>query len=193
MTDRQTDIRAGCWSITIFNEEEIVKVNDKEHLPEFVIEVHGQMEQCPNTGREHFQGCLITRYCRFGQVKKFLPTTHIERAIKKEALLKYCKKDNTKIGESVEIKNERPYYSLEMTMKLMGETYRTMDKKKLCYHSQYCGDNYERLGVIYPFTEKNYWIIVREILRERTYLCSVLSNPQTYRLWVNTYQVWIEE
>lgn len=193
MTDRQTNSRSGCWSITIFNEEEIHKIQDKENLPEFIREVYGQMEKCKTSGREHFQGCLITKYCRFSQIKKFLPTTHIEKAIQKEALIKYVKKSDTKIGDDVEIVNERPYYSLEMTMKLMGETYLNMDRRKLCHYSQYNGDNYQGLGVVYPFKEVNYWIIVREILRERSYLCSVLSNPQTYRLWVNTYQVWIGE
>lgn len=193
MTDRQTDKRSGCWSITIFKEEEIEIVRDKDNYPDFVKQVFGQMEMCPNTGRQHFQGCLITRYCRFSQVKRWLPMTHIEKAISKELLMKYVRKDETKIGDDEDYENKRPYYSLEKTMELMGETYLNIDKGKLEHYSQYSGKNYEKNGVIYPFSDTNYWILVREVLIKRPYLCSVLSNPQTYRLWVNTYQVWIGE
>ncbi len=182
------------WSITSYDEIDQERLRDEEHWPDFVVQVLGQMETCPTTGRLHFQGALNTKQRKFGQIKAWLETAHIEVCRQKDALVKYVKKEETSVeGTYYEKTNPRPYYSLEMTMELMGKTYREIDKMKLLHFSQYSGDNFQGLGVIYPFKDTNFWILVRHILKERPYLCSVLSNPQTFRLWVNTYSVWIGE
>ncbi|WP_445727506.1 hypothetical protein, partial [Flavobacterium sp.] len=114
-----TDRRSGCWSITSYDPQEHDKINGE--LPDFVREVHGGLEECPSTKRIHFQGALVTKHCRFSQVKKWLPKAHIEPAIKKEALIQYAMKEDTSIGEKKKVVNDRPYFSMEKSLELLGK------------------------------------------------------------------------
>lgn len=191
-TDRQK--RSGCWSITSFDEEEWGKLTSG-NFPEFVKEVYGGLEECPETKRKHFQGAIKTAYCRFSQVKGWLGKAHIESALHKDALIKYAMKQETSIEEKKMVKNEK-FFQLEDVMKLLGKTYVTLEEENVKFYKySFVGgkDIYSFDGEIdVPGHERNYWIIVRTILRNRAYLCGILSNPQTYRLWKNTAQVWID-
>ena len=71
-TDRQTD-KATWWSLTIYDEKEIAKVEDSDNYPRFVKSISGGMEKCPTTGRLHFQGALQCRsQQRFSAIKDWL-------------------------------------------------------------------------------------------------------------------------
>lgn len=187
MTDK-TDRRSGCWSITSFDPEEHNKLNGE--LPDFVREVHGGLEECPNTKRIHYQGALITKHCRFSQVKRWLPSAHIEAAIKKEALIAYAMKEDTSIGEKKKIVNDRPYFSMEKSLELLGKYFFYCrledDKEDFVGKGKHLEDDDEVIGL-----DKNYWKVVNTILYARPYLVSVYSNPQTLRSWRNTYAVWM--
>lgn len=193
MTDRQIDTKSksGCWSITSFDPTEqnnLINPNPNDGYPDFVREVYGGLEECPRTKRIHFQGCLITKHIRFSQVKKWLPRSHIERAIKKEALIKYAMKQETSIGEKRKSVNDRPYFSMEKSLELLGKYffYSWLEEdgedqtkgKRLSYDDKMLASN------------ENYWKVVNTILYGRPYLISVYSNPQTLRSWRHTYSVW---
>ena len=86
MTDR-----GSCWSITIFDE-----AYKNVTLPAKWT-IIGQMEKCPTTGVDHFQGMLTTPQIRFSAVKRIFPKAHIELAKNKIGLVKYVKKEDTRI------------------------------------------------------------------------------------------------
>lgn len=93
-----TSNKSSWWSITAFNEEAKLLVASQQGnvaFPDFVKELYGGMEKCPSTGKEHFQGALHTSHVRMSQVKKWLPTAHLEVARNKEALKKYAMKEET--------------------------------------------------------------------------------------------------
>lgn len=86
MTDR-----GSCWSITIFDD-----AYKNATLPAKWA-LSGQMEKCPTTGVEHFQGMLTTPQIRFSAAKRVFPKAHIELCKNKIALVKYVKKEDTRI------------------------------------------------------------------------------------------------
>lgn len=85
--------RASCWSITINNpsEEEYAIV-----LPAR-WKLQGQLER-GSEGTLHYQGMLTTPQVRFSAVKKVFPRAHVEVARNKQALEKYVKKEESRVG-----------------------------------------------------------------------------------------------
>jgi len=174
-TARQTD-KSTWWSITAFDDGE------KEWLgggkfPEWVAAVHGGLEKCPDTGREHFQGALQCRsQQRFSAVKKILPKSHIEPAKSAEALRKYCMKAETAVGEKREYTNSTPYWTAEMLQKLLAITPVECDATAL-----------DR-----ELPKTRFWSKVRVILATKPYLVGALAKPDTWRIYENTWQVWVD-
>lgn len=82
------DARKRNWTFTAW---EVPKVNDAR-----VRAIGWGEEECPTTGRKHYQGMIqFEKHVRFTAVKKLLPpTTHIEpmRGTVEQSLA-YCKKD----------------------------------------------------------------------------------------------------
>jgi len=85
--------KATLWSITDFNEEYKTAV-----LPSG-WKLEGQLEKCPDTGKEHYQGALKTPQCRFSAIKKIFPKAHIEICRDRNKLLNYVHKTETRIQE----------------------------------------------------------------------------------------------
>jgi len=61
--------------------------------------IEGQMEQCPETLRYHYQALLKTNQQRFKAIKDVMGNAHIEAAKSKTALTKYVSKQETRIAE----------------------------------------------------------------------------------------------
>jgi len=66
------------------------------------VKLTGQMEQCPDTGRYHYQFMAKTPQMRFAAVKKMLTfmeqSPHIEKARSSEAVTKYVQKEDTRVS-----------------------------------------------------------------------------------------------
>lgn len=86
MTERGT-----AWSLTIYNDD--YKSVD---LPQG-WKLKGQLEICPTTNKEHYQGMLSTPQTRFSTIKKVFKEAHIELARNKMALASYVKKEDTRL------------------------------------------------------------------------------------------------
>jgi hypothetical protein len=171
-TARQTD-KSTWWSITSFDDGEKAYLGGG-NFPEWVAAVHGGIEKCPDTGREHFQGALQCRsQQRFSAIKKILPKSHIEPARHAEALRKYAMKVDTAVGEKREITNGTPYYTAEMLQKLIAIT--------PCETGFNCGN-----------LKEQFWSKVRVILITKPYLVGALAKPDTMRIFENTWSVWVE-
>jgi hypothetical protein len=91
---RKTDNRAKNWTFTSFGDEEPL-FNDA--TMQYMVY---QREQCPDTGRLHWQGYVqMKKTCRFGGAKEALPTgAHIEKARGSPKDNKdYCTKDESRV------------------------------------------------------------------------------------------------
>lgn len=98
ITQKQSQERANCWSITINNptqEELALWQRATEH--HWVKEALGQLE-VGESGTPHIQGLLRTTQVRFAQVKKLFPRAHIEVARNVNALAKYVQKEDTRVA-----------------------------------------------------------------------------------------------
>ncbi len=194
MTDRQTDNRSGCWSITAFDEDDINRLAGD--YPSFVKHVWGGLEECPSTGKKHYQGAVETSYCRFSQIKKWLPKAHIEKCIKKEALIDYVMKDETAIGEKSKQSNSK-YISLEKFMELIAFNYINSKDEEIYYATEienkmlYFKGKMEN-SIEVPGYQGNYWTMVNKVLLHQPYLCHIAFNPNTLRGWSHTSETWIQ-
>ena len=101
--------RGSCWSVTINNPVEV----DEENIAmarQKGWKVDGQLEKVAS-GTPHYQLCVKTPQVRFSAVKKQFPRAHIEMARIPQALQKYVKKDDTKVGEL--LYNQEKYPSVK--------------------------------------------------------------------------------
>lgn len=93
-TDRQTD-KSTRWAFTAYEAQ--WKLFDD--MPPSIAEWGWQKETCPETGRLHYQGYLRTKQqVRLKSLVKDLPGIHFEIARNWDALVNYCRKDETAVS-----------------------------------------------------------------------------------------------
>lgn len=166
--NNQTKQKSTWWSITSFDpgEQEWLKAGI---FPEFVSEVLGGLEECPDTKRIHFQGALRCRsQQRFSAIKKILPKSHIEMANCPPALSAYAMKEDTAVEKKEVRLNSTPYYTLEKLLLLLA-----------CQPTE--DEDDEKL---------DFWHRANMILLTKPYLIGLLAKPDTYRAWSHTRMVW---
>lgn len=72
--------------------------------PPGVKEWGWNIEVCPKTQREHYQGYILLQQSqRFSWMRKMFPGVHIEMARNWQALLNYCRKDDTRAPGTVPV------------------------------------------------------------------------------------------
>lgn len=174
-TDRQTD-KAIWWSVTAFNDE-IAILTDKDKWPVEVHTVYGGLEECPDTGRKHFQGAIrLNKQQRLSWFKSWLPTAHLEVARSKDALIKYAMKEDTAIGEKTQQENGVLYVRAEqICLLLVGAVY----------------DDYRQLDMM-KTDDKDFifWIAVNRLLSKDMKLAGQLMNPSLRSWFRNTKHTW---
>lgn len=176
-TARQTD-RATWWSVTAYNDE-IEQLESPAQFPDWLKNVHGGREICPTTMRVHFQGALQCHSnVRFSQVKKWLPTAHIEKAIVAEALRKYVMKKDTAAGEKTVRANDREYWTMERALCELGLAFVEMETD---------------LDQVIMQPKRYYWLAVGYICRREPFRISQYSVPNLEKAFANTTSVWISE
>jgi methionyl-tRNA synthetase len=93
-----SDIRSAKWQFTAYESQWKLFIGN---VPAIVAEVGWQTEKCPDTGRLHYQGFIrTTSQQRFSALKKVYPGVHIEPARNWDALVAYCKKNETALPDS---------------------------------------------------------------------------------------------
>jgi len=99
--------KSSRWAFTAYEHQyELFKA-----CPPGVKKWGWNIEVCPDTKREHYQGyILLTQGQRFSWMKKNFPGVHVEIPRNWEALMNYCKKEETrKEGTTpVEFTNDIP-------------------------------------------------------------------------------------
>jgi hypothetical protein len=88
------------WSITINNPttEDRQAYANMSTQP-WIKKADGQIEKGNEDGTIHFQFYLNTESVRGSQVKKYFKRAHIEIADNPAALVNYCQKEETRVGE----------------------------------------------------------------------------------------------
>lgn len=175
-TDRQTD-KATVWSITAYGDE-IALLEEKRNVPDYVKEIAGGVEECPTTGRKHFQGYLQLRtQQRMSALKKWLPTAHLEVCRNKDALKKYAMKADTAVGEKSEWVNPQQYEQLhEWLLKAAKEFVRTEEQ-------YYAGLKAGHAHIVKDPAKDTYiWATSILISRDISFI-NKYSNPQFVSAW----------
>lgn len=177
--------RSTWWSITSFNDEIQIMENLMDgslEMPSWLKEVYGGRELCPSTNKEHFQGALHTSQIRMTQVKKMLPTSHIEK-VKSDAecLKRYVMKNETAIGEKKKLSNPK-FITLEGLMELVAKEY--LDKHGVL--------SWDRLHEMYTGKDVGYDVLSYNIVLEKPYLANLCSQPQSQRCWSKYGQAFIQ-
>lgn len=134
----------------------------------------GQLEECPDTKRQHYQFAIKTPHVRMSQVVKTFPGAHIEVCRNKDALLKYVGKEETRIGQLPEVSNLYP--SLDETLRRFCEWART---KNIPYDREG-----QRMRVHGSFWLEHFdqWIDTVAIPVEKLRVESIAVNPATRSL-----------
>jgi len=96
-----TTIKKTLWSGTQFVLEAFK--SQREDALRLGWTCEGQLEECPDTGRKHYQFAIKTPQVRMSQVIKVFKGAHIEPARNKDALLQYVKKSETRIGDMPDV------------------------------------------------------------------------------------------
>lgn len=93
-TDRQTD-KSTRWAFTAYEDQ--WSVVDDFSKSQTVADFGYQCETCPKTGKLHRQGYLRTKVqVRFKALIKEFPGIHFEICRNWDALINYCKKEETR-------------------------------------------------------------------------------------------------
>jgi len=172
-TGRQTD-KATWWSVTAWNDE-IPLLEDTTKYPPEVVKVWGGREKCPDTGREHFQGCIqLAKQQRMTWFKAWLPTAHLEVARQKDALKKYAMKADTATGDKMERTNPSKYLTADEICLLIGSKVTDDDISQTPDHKEW----YRRS--------------ILRLLRDNLKLAGQLMNPSLRNFWCDTANVWID-
>lgn len=147
-------IKSTYWSITGFNDD-IQLLHNNDEYPEFVDKVYGGEEQCPTTGRIHFQGMVkCHRQVRFTQIKEWLKQSHIEPAKSVDALQKYVMKKDTAVGDKDERSNTASYFGYYDFLVLIAKYRKGFNLESALNSTHNMDDLYDR----------EYWYCVNQIV-----------------------------
>lgn len=154
--------KSSRWSFTAYAQQWPLFTQ----MPPSVAEWGWQTEECPDTGREHYQGYVRTStQQRFGAMKKLFPGVHLEIAKNWDALKAYCNKQDTAIpGTQVTEKSDymNKFQFLDYIIKKAIKEYDRDILLDMC--------EAEFISTILLLS--NY-----EILAGRTYIAWIISDP----------------
>jgi len=99
--------KSSRWQFTAYEEQ----FSLFQSMPPGVAEWGWNTEICPKTNRTHYQGYLrLQQQQRFAWLRKILPGVHVEIAKNWQALVQYCKKEDSRAPgtEPVHVINDIP-------------------------------------------------------------------------------------
>lgn len=169
MPDSPFNLRSAWWIITAYNDN-ISKVEDATTYPKCVKAVFGGRERCPTTGREHYQGAVECHgQQRASFFRNWLPGVHFEKAKNKDAVKRYCLKEDTAIGNKGVIENPEEYMTMDRGMMYLAEISLLKDTDP---------------------TNEEYWDLVNMAIRNKPKLISMYATPAFRTAWNQTRRTW---
>lgn len=187
-----SDARTTRWQFTAFEDQwtlidnavaELVSGNEQ---PFRMIKY--QTEECPDTGKKHYQGCIQTiRQMRFAAIRKLLPGIHIEKARNWQALLQYCQKTDSKVSGGKEVSVETSYRPRKIHEVLIELAQIHLDMEDL---RQYDKEGNKEETVRQP--DNGYWEVAQVYLYRHPEMAGLIGQPMPQNLWKNARSVWID-
>jgi len=161
--------RSTWWIITAFDKN-IEIVENNESYPNAVKAVYGGREQCPKSGRIHYQGAVECHgQQRASFFRTWLPGVHFEVAKNKDAVKKYCLKEDTAVGIKGVISNPESYLSMSMGLMLLASVSLEEDTDP---------------------TDEEYWELVNLVIWDKPKFISIYSSPAFRTTWMKTRRTW---
>lgn len=161
--------RSTWWIITAYDKN-IEIVENNVSYPKCVKSVYGGREQCPTSGRLHYQGAVECHgQQRAAFFRDWLPGVHFEVAKNKEAVKKYCLKEDTAIGTKGVILNPEEYLTMDKGMMYLAEVSLEKDTDP---------------------TNDEYWELVNFAIKLRPKLISMYAAPAFRTAWNQTRRTW---
>lgn len=167
------------WSITAYNQEATdldLMLKKELDLPDIVRQVWGGLEECPTTGKIHFQGMLKTPSIYMTKLKAIFPTAHLEPAKDKNALEQYVMKEETAVGVKSSVVNDQ-YVSSKDALLLMA--------KKVFQ----CTQLY--LKVEGDHKTRAYVMVSRKVVYDNIALGTLYARPDIRRAWIDYWQCYL--
>lgn len=177
MTDKTTR-----WAFTAYEAQyELFQT-----MPDIVKEWGFQDEVCPETGRKHKQGYILTHtQQRFNRMKQTLPGVHIEVARDWNKLLNYCRKKDTRdlSGAQVHQTNVNRPMTMGETLTLLAAYIPTPEYREA----------WMKINKTLYTDKDEYWYCVRSYLHATDNHNSIglFTNPQMLCAWTNTRDYWV--
>jgi len=171
------------WAFTAYESEWPLfnTMNDK------IAEWGWQTEICPDTQREHYQGYIRTKtQQRFSTMKTIFPGVHLEQAKNWNALLAYCKKTDTAVA-GTQVAQTNTSQPMTMAQALTKLALHIPFKRAVNWleSTNPIKENEEQI-------KHEFWTAVREILRADPNSVGLWTQPQYFRAWQHTREVWID-
>jgi len=191
-TDRQTDKpsdidgKSSCWLTTAYNDD-IGILEDVSTYPDYVKEVLGGREMCPDTGRLHFQGAIILHsQQRFSALKKWLPTAWLGVAKSRDAVKKYAMKKETAVGEKTVRENTIPYLDMERKLMIMAEAVHSLRPEDM--------DQLIDARIADPKDGEFWWLLTNKVLPKYSgKIINAFAYPEVRTIWRNTEKFWTSQ
>lgn len=167
------------WAFTAYEDQ----WNLFESIPPLVAEWGWNTEECPETGRKHYQGFIrTTRQVRFSQMKTMLPGVHIEQAKNWNALLLYCKKEDTRVDGTEPHHEVIQGRNMSMSEALIRVA---RNRPRLDYSRVESLEDFRKLHL------REFEMAVSLLLREDANLIGLYSQPQYQRAYVVWRNDWV--
>lgn len=171
------------WAFTAYeNQWHLFEVmNDK------IAQWGWQIEVCPKTQNKHYQGYMRTKtQQRHKAMKEMFPGVHLEFARNWIALLKYCEKSETAV-EGTQVRQTNPSQTMTMAQALTKLALHIPFKRAVNWleSTNPIKENEEQI-------KHEFWTAVREILRGDPNSVGLWTQPQYFRAWQHTREVWID-
>lgn len=179
MTDKSTR-----WAFTAFEDYWHLFQDIKSPIAEW----GWQTEECPTTGKKHYQGFLRTQtQVRHKALRDLLPGVHIEVSKNWNALLKYCNKSETRTADSVAVHVVSKNRHMTMADALTALVSYLPTKAEIeAYEEAYP-------NTVYNIKDK-YWFAINKYLKDTKNYESIglFTNPQMLTAFSKTLQVWLD-
>lgn len=174
------------WSVTAFDPGELAELQGNV-FPRFVKKLYGGLEECPSSGKIHFQGAIQCHtQQRFSALKKWLPKSHLEVARSADALIKYAMKEDTAVAPKLETTNTTPYAAMHEVLTQIAAKYIQV-QSKLEERDKDVWDSMpddKKMSAVYVK-------VTRLMLLEQPSMITAFMIPAMEKAWVRYSDVWI--
>jgi len=187
-TDRQTD-KSSRWAFTAYEAQWALFTTIHPGIAEW----GWNTEICPETNRKHYQGYIrLTSQQRFSWLKKLLPGVHLEVSKNWDALVNYCKKEDTRAPGTTPVSQVNSilthYQYAEEIAKRYYERFGIDDFNDCCWDKKHTNDKTNLISV----SDRMDQLINFDIESGRRYVAWIVENPSWVAMWKKRYKSFIK-